>query len=508
MFARFQKDRIRKARNISSSFSLNDSKVDNLLTHKGKVLGESNLDDGDDFSDDSEAGAGKTGSLSKDIVSSLHFGGGFVKKDREHEPEIFQKDRLSALQEIVMKSKLAKIQKKELKEDQENERLKLDSAFDSLLSSSALDITDLERTKNGRFKKERSADNIASDRKSTYEDSYDQSLIELAFDAKTKPTDRTKSATEIALEEREKLEKLETARLRRMNGSVDNDGDDENLDDNDRGHGNDGEIRGGRSDRSAGKVPKAGKLSANSRSRVRTDDDLDEESDVVGKRTLSAAVKSSSASGDEIGSDDVESSDAGEEEGSDDDEDDDDDEEGDIDEEGGDDDDEDEDGDEDDDYEDDVLPDYDDPTPLPVAVSKSKSSNGSSTANRAHSAGEQVFRSGRSTKEGEGNKGEGEPDMPESVNPNMPHNIECPSDLESFEQIVGEHVRSPADMRALVDRILIWNSIHLPGKQGADNKNKMHNFMDIMLKVFIGEADMLPSCDKTQELEKQVCMYL
>ena len=503
MFARFQKDRIRKARNISSSFSLNEGKADNLLTHKGKVLGESNLDDADDFSDDSEAGAGKTGSLSKDIVSSLHFGGGFVKKDRVNEPEVFQKDRLTALQEIVMKSKLAKIQKKEFKEDQENERLKLDSAFDSLLSSSTLDITDLERTKNGRFRKDRMADTAAASgttRNSSYEDSYDQSLIELAFDTKAKPSDRTKSATEIALEEREKLEKLEAARLKRMNGGLDYE-DDENLGDDDgHGHG-DGNNARVSLDRNAGKVSKKASLSSNSRSRVRTDDDLDEDAAESGKKTLATEVKSSSASGDGNGSDDGETNDG--DEGSDDDNDASDDED-DYDEEdndeGGEGSDESEGVEEDeDDYEDDILPGS---NTLPVAP-KSKSTKGSSAVDLAHGVdSDRVFRVGRSNKVRKTE--EEESDLVGSVNPNMPHNIECPSDLESFEHLVEEHVRCPADMRALIDRILIWNSIHLPGKQGADNKSKMHNFMDILLKVFVGEADMLSSCDKTQDLEEQV----
>ena len=130
--------------------------------------------------------------------------------------------------------------------------------------------------------------------------------------------------------------------------------------------------------------------------------------------------------------------------------------------------------------------------------------NGSSAVDRGADS-DRVFRAGRSNRVGK--KEDEESDKVDSVNPNMPHNIECPSDLESFEHLVEEYVRCPGDMRALIDRILIWNSIHLPGKQGADNKSKMHNFMDILLKVFVGEADMLTSCDKTQDLEKQVTNY-
>jgi nucleolar protein 14 len=58
-----------------------------------------------------------------------------------------------------------------------------------------------------------------------YED-YDKALRELAFDRRAQATDRTKTEEELALEEKEQLEKAERARKRRMEG-VESDSEDE-----------------------------------------------------------------------------------------------------------------------------------------------------------------------------------------------------------------------------------------------------------------------------------------
>jgi nucleolar protein 14 len=50
---------------------------------------------------------------------------------------------------------------------------------------------------------------------------YDQTVRQLAFDKRAKPTDRTKTEEELAAEEAAKLEKAERARLRRMRGEAD-----------------------------------------------------------------------------------------------------------------------------------------------------------------------------------------------------------------------------------------------------------------------------------------------
>ncbi|PLW17059.1 hypothetical protein PCANC_11850 [Puccinia coronata f. sp. avenae] len=59
------------------------------------------------------------------------------------------------------------------------------------------------------------------------EDAYDRFVRELAFEARAKPTDRLKTVEEAALEEAERLRKLEMQRLKRMRGEdIDDDEDD------------------------------------------------------------------------------------------------------------------------------------------------------------------------------------------------------------------------------------------------------------------------------------------
>ena len=223
MFLRFQKERVKKARN-SSLFNLDGGQQDFVMTHKGQVLGEDNAADDDWRSDDDDdGGGGGNGKLGKEVVNSLHFGGGLVPRRggagagdegaTAGDGELGRKTRLDALQEIVMKSKLHKMQKKEAKEEQETERDKLDKDFQSLVSSSMLEFRPTKRQR-GYDEDQGAGDNGEWD-------DYDASLRAMAYEAKARPSDRTKSAEELAVEARKKLEELEAARLRRMNAAVD-----------------------------------------------------------------------------------------------------------------------------------------------------------------------------------------------------------------------------------------------------------------------------------------------
>jgi nucleolar protein 14 len=59
------------------------------------------------------------------------------------------------------------------------------------------------------------------------EEHYDQHVRELAFDQRAKPKDRTKNEEELALEEKEVLEKAERKRIRRMMGDESDSDEDE-----------------------------------------------------------------------------------------------------------------------------------------------------------------------------------------------------------------------------------------------------------------------------------------
>jgi hypothetical protein len=55
----------------------------------------------------------------------------------------------------------------------------------------------------------------------------------------------------------------------------------------------------------------------------------------------------------------------------------------------------------------------------------------------------------------------------------MPHKINCPSSAEEFDNMTAKYVRTAADLRELVSRILVWSSVHLPGKEGTENRGNL-----------------------------------
>ena len=87
-------------------------------------------------------------------------------------------------------------------EEQDEEIGKVDKAFDELLGSSLLSFLPKKGEKSMKN------DNINNNNEDQFS-LYDISLREMAFQTKYKATDRTKSAEEIALEERKNLEELE-----------------------------------------------------------------------------------------------------------------------------------------------------------------------------------------------------------------------------------------------------------------------------------------------------------
>jgi len=480
MFLRFQKERVKKAKNVSI-FNLDGG--EDTLTHKGEILGKSNVDDNDWHSDDEDGHGG----LDKEVVNSLHFGGFEATKGKganvygpgHDEADKAPKNRLDALQEIVMKSKLYKLQKKEVKEEQENNREKLDKDYDELLKESLLDFN----KKNKKYDKE--------DKNEEKEiiDEYDVALNAMLYDVKTKPTDRTKSDEEKAIAAREQLEELESARLRRMNMTSDVDNKDI-----------DAALNGGEGDKKK-------------RKRI-TDDEVD---NTFG----SGYVK------------DEDEEDEDDEEEEDDEEDDDDDEEGDEDDneenddEDGD-DDEDDDGDEEEEEEEDdweVEGDETVPTSKDEIESKDiKIKKNKKVVNDENEETEEE----PETKPKKGKKGVQsleiikKPEVEtvvtdrgrnnadkaikklakEGVNDEMPHKITCPSSVEEFDQLTSTYVKSAADLRELITRILAWNSVHLPGHEGSENKGRMHNFLDVLLKLFVRVGDSL-SVEGCEEAEIQ-----
>ncbi|KAJ1431018.1 nucleolar protein 14, partial [Ochromonadaceae sp. CCMP2298] len=380
MFMRFQKERVKGSRN-SSAFNL-DATDTEVLTHKGQLLGQSNLDDHDWVSSDDED---RNGGLDRAVVESLHFGGGFREKASASEV-IPHKGRLDALQEIVMKSKLHKLEKKEAKEEQEEERTKIDNLYEELFTNSMLNFNNKKSVETGNKEL----------------DDYDVALKEMNYEARLPAAERTKSAEEVALEEQKRIEELEVARIRRMKGQ-DVKGQDKEVKDEKR--------------------------------KKRTDDEIDD--DAFERPAKKGGKK-------EEKDDDEEDEEA-----------------------------EDDDADDDDAEEDDEE----------VEVDGEE---------------EQVEASDEDAEADDSAEDEGEAE----VNIEMPHKIDCPQDLDAFDELIELFVVNfDVDFPALVQRILAWNNVRLPGEAGAENRNSMHNFLDVLLKHFVRVGDSLCTSDAKMQLK-------
>ncbi|KAI0650474.1 Nop14-like protein [Trametes meyenii] len=218
MLERFTRERQRASK--GAAFNLED---EDELTHYGQSL--SKLDDFDnvglglDDDDDDE------GQMDRRTVEKSHFGGfgddGQEEED-EDEPER-KKSKAEVMAEVIAKSKEHKMMRQTQQEEDENLRHQLDQDLDSIRSllfaaPPAEATAELSNTAQGSAS--------ASTGPSPDDDKeYDQYVRELALDRRAKPKDRTKTEDELALEEKEALEKAERRRLKRMRGEETDDED-------------------------------------------------------------------------------------------------------------------------------------------------------------------------------------------------------------------------------------------------------------------------------------------
>jgi hypothetical protein len=64
--------------------------------------------------------------------------------------------------------------------------------------------------------------------------------------------------------------------------------------------------------------------------------------------------------------------------------------------------------------------------------------------------------------------------------------------------------KSPEDEILIIDRIVSWNNVHLPGAQGVENKRVMHNFLDVLMKHFVRVGDFMSATTDPTATLKQV----
>ena len=227
--ARLVRERARRSKR-ASKFSLNDDDDDddddggeNILTHRGKAIDSLTAKDHVILSDDDEDDGGQL-----DAVDTLqHFGGGrggtnpYGPSDGgDYTLQQQYSTRKMELDDLITRRKILKAERIKSKEAQVDAFEKMDEAFDGL--AELLQFRD----------KEQEIRNFHTARKEGTLSEADQEMVDWDkemrqyqfLDRKVAAVDRVKTPEEIAKEEAERLNELETRRLARMNGEyVDDD---------------------------------------------------------------------------------------------------------------------------------------------------------------------------------------------------------------------------------------------------------------------------------------------
>ncbi|XP_048530864.1 nucleolar protein 14 [Triticum urartu] len=151
------------------------------------------------------------------------------------------KSKKEVMSEIILKSKFYKAQKAKEKEQDEHLVDKLDSDFALLAQTpELLSLTESARVnthKNNSSTIHKGSSGLTGKEIFNKEkpDAYDKLVKEMVMDQRARPSDRTKTPEELAQEEKERLEKLEKERHKRMLGTAES-SDEEDDDSEDGDH--------------------------------------------------------------------------------------------------------------------------------------------------------------------------------------------------------------------------------------------------------------------------------
>ncbi|XP_006651582.1 nucleolar protein 14 [Oryza brachyantha] len=216
-----------------SKYNLSDDEEDVVDAHRPHPLsGKDDFDEEVHLDDDSDEEGQMI--LSKNRIS-LQSGVVLSETDLSEETNV-HKSKKEVMSEIILKSKFYKAQKAKEREEDEHLVDKLDSDFAMLAQTQAL----LSLTRSARMDANKSSssavqkDSSGLTAKEIFNkdkpDAYDKLVKEMVMDQRARPSDRTKTPEEIAQEEKERLEKLEEERQKRMLGTADSDEDDDDDD--------------------------------------------------------------------------------------------------------------------------------------------------------------------------------------------------------------------------------------------------------------------------------------
>ncbi|KAI8321096.1 Nop14-like protein [Martensiomyces pterosporus] len=223
MLQRFTLERQKRNRH-SSMYNLEDnSDVEGeitSLTHFGQ-----SLDDMNDFNDLGASGdEDESGAIDRDAVASGHFGG-FEKPGEEDEEgaPARKKTKAEVMQEVIAKSKMHKHERQMIKEQDEEIRRELDDDFEDVRAllfadNDADEDSSADKSKPMMKAAGTTAGDEEAEKRAQADASYDAYVRELVFEQRARPQDRLKTEEEQAREEKERLERAERHRQRRMEG--------------------------------------------------------------------------------------------------------------------------------------------------------------------------------------------------------------------------------------------------------------------------------------------------
>ncbi|XP_056146831.1 nucleolar protein 14 [Lampris incognitus] len=187
-------------------FNLNEEEEE--LTHYGQSLAEI-----EKFNDaaDSDSESDEKGLLSAELTASHFGGGGLLRKKMTDEQDEGggshrAKSRQELIEELIHKTKQERRERQVQKEETQELTEKLDQDWKSIQALMT--------------KKTPNADQLEKQEDKPKLDEYDMRVRELGFEMKAQPSEKMKTPEELAREERERLQKLEADRLRRMMGDV------------------------------------------------------------------------------------------------------------------------------------------------------------------------------------------------------------------------------------------------------------------------------------------------
>ncbi len=208
MLMRYQKEKARRLRKSRRDYSIEDGEE---LTHMGSALAEdrAGFAPSDDEDSDSE------GERLETQLDKQNFGG--FEKAEQGEDGGPVKTKKEVMEEIISKSKKHKAELRRAKEEKEDLVEELDEEFKDIMGllQDRNAPADPNEPKKEKTDKDREWDADAKD--------YNVTKNLLVNELRSKPSDRLKSEEELAREEKERLDKLEAARLRRMAGEAEDD---------------------------------------------------------------------------------------------------------------------------------------------------------------------------------------------------------------------------------------------------------------------------------------------